>query len=237
MGWATQLLVRTQQEIPEEWGGPLTPEELRQPWFQVANLSTFSPHQVVDWDETHQDLVMLGGSGRSVRGSEYKVRFHRMPSGAIDPTGGKQEGSTLAWRKSCLSVKYEKHIRFLLGTASVLLTNGTVEGRRAEAMEYTDRWVCTHRDYLVHRRTEMARVRALPGDGTPWVSGHRSKDDVIFEEDDVTQLAVSSPIPSSWETSSSSKMPSSFERCPETHGAPSPGSARTRAILVRRCTK
>ena len=28
MAWATQLLVRTQQVIPEEWGGPLTPEEL-----------------------------------------------------------------------------------------------------------------------------------------------------------------------------------------------------------------
>ena len=33
MGWATQLLVRTQQDIPEEWGGPLTPEELLKPWF------------------------------------------------------------------------------------------------------------------------------------------------------------------------------------------------------------
>ena len=30
-GWVTQLLVRTQQDIPEEWGGPLTPEELLKP--------------------------------------------------------------------------------------------------------------------------------------------------------------------------------------------------------------
>ena len=58
LGWVTQLLVRTQQEIPEEWGGPLTPEELEQPCFQVEKLTTFSPHRVVEWDETHPDLVM-----------------------------------------------------------------------------------------------------------------------------------------------------------------------------------
>ena len=155
----------------------------------MRNLTTFSPHQVVDWDETHQDLVMPGGSGRSARGKEYQVRFHRTNDGSIDPTGGKQEGSTMSDRKYRLSVKYEKHIRFLLGTASVLLRDGTEEGRRAQPFEYTDRWVCTHRDFLVHRLTEMARVRALEGDGAPWVTGHRSKDDGIFNEDDVSVLA------------------------------------------------
>ena len=98
-------------------------------------------------------------------------------------------GSTLSDRKYQLSVKYEKHIRFLLGTASVLLRDGTGEGRRAQSFEYTDRWVCTHRNFLVHRLTEMARVRALEGDGAPWVTGHRSKDDGIFNEDDVSVLA------------------------------------------------
>ena len=109
----------------------------------------FSQHQVVDWDGTHQDLVMPGGSGRSARGTEYQVRFHWTTDGSIDPTGGKQEGSTLGNRKYRLSVKYEKHIRFLLGTASVLLRDGTGEGCRAAAIEYTDRWVCTNRDFLV----------------------------------------------------------------------------------------
>ena len=188
MGWATQLLVRTQQDIPEEWGGPLTPEELLKPWFQVANLTPFSPHQVVDWDETHQDLVMPGGSGRSARGTEYQVRFHMMPDGSIDTTGGKQEGSTLAERKYRLSVKYEKHVRFLLGTASVLLLDGTLEGCRAKAQEYTDAWVSMDHHFMVHRQTEITRVIKLPGDGLPWVAGHRPKDGPIFEEDDVCML-------------------------------------------------
>ena len=115
MGWVTQLLVRTQVDIPEEWGGPLTDDELTRPWFQLENLTKFSPHQVVDWDETHQALVMLGGTGRSRRGNEIQVRFHQMPDGSIDGTGGKQEGSTLANRQNQLSVKYEKEIRFFAG--------------------------------------------------------------------------------------------------------------------------
>ena len=48
MGWATQLLVWTQYNIPKEWGDTLTLEELQKPCFQVANLTTFSSNQVVD---------------------------------------------------------------------------------------------------------------------------------------------------------------------------------------------
>ena len=129
MAWVTQLLIRTRQEIPEEWGGPLTEEEKMLPWFNVLNLTLFCPHCVVDWDETHQDLVMPGSSGRSRRGTEYQVRFHKMPDGTIDITGGMREGSTLAPRQFRLSVKYDKDVRFLLGTASVLLPDGTLEGR------------------------------------------------------------------------------------------------------------
>ena len=48
---------------------------------------------------------MLGASGRGARGTDYQVRFHRMLDGLIDPTGGKQEGSTLGDRTYRLSVK------------------------------------------------------------------------------------------------------------------------------------
>ena len=127
MGWVTQLLVRTGVDpIPPEWGGPLTEDEKKLPWLQKENLTLFSPHQVAEWDETHQDLVMLGGSGRSQRGKEMQVRYHRMPDGTIDTTGGRQEGSTLAAQRNHLSVKYDTQVRFLLGTASVLLPDGTM---------------------------------------------------------------------------------------------------------------
>ena len=131
---------------------------------------------------------MPDGSGRSARGTEYQVRFHMMPDGSIDTTGGKQEGSTLAERKYRLSVKYEKHVRFLLVTASVLLLDGTLEGRRAKAKEYTDAWVSMDHHFMVHRQTEITRVIKLPGDGLPWVAGHRPKDGAIFEEDAVCML-------------------------------------------------
>ena len=85
-------------------------------------------------------------------------------------------------------MKYEKHIRLLLGTTSVLLPDETLEGRRAISEEYTDQWVCMNSIFLVHCRTEVARVRALPCDGALWVLGHRPKNGGIFEEDDICKL-------------------------------------------------
>ena len=35
------MLIRTKQEIPEEWGGPLTTEEKELPWFNPENLTMF----------------------------------------------------------------------------------------------------------------------------------------------------------------------------------------------------
>ena len=46
-----------------------------------------------------------------------------------------------------------------------------------------------HEELLVHRETERFHVKNLPGDGAPWVSGRRSKDDGIFKEDHATKLA------------------------------------------------
>ena len=63
------------------------------------------------------------------------MRFHQMPDGTIDHTGGKQEGSTLPERRNQLSVKFSSDVRFLVGTVSVILPDGTVEGRRAKAFE------------------------------------------------------------------------------------------------------
>ena len=42
MGWVTQLLVRTGVDpIPPEWGGPLTEDEKKLPWFQKKNSLSF----------------------------------------------------------------------------------------------------------------------------------------------------------------------------------------------------
>ena len=87
-----------------------------------------------------------------------------------------------------LSVKYEKHVRFLLGTTSMLLLDGTSEGCQAAAQDHTDMWVSMDGDLLVHRQTNIAQVIALPGDGLPWVTGNRPKDGAIFEKDDVCVL-------------------------------------------------
>ena len=57
------------------------------------------------------------------------------------------------------------------------------------ALEYTERWVCMHEDFHVHRQTKMVHVQSLPCDGAPWVAGRRTKEDGIFAEDDVIELS------------------------------------------------
>ena len=137
----------------------------------------------------HEELVMLGGSGRGKRGKEVHVQFYRMPDGTIDTTGGQQPGSTLAPQRNQLSVKFDKDVRFLLGLACVLLPDGTLKGRRAVALEYTNCVVLTEKDFLLRIKTEIARVKALSGDVAPWVTGKRTDGDGIFEEDPVSKLS------------------------------------------------
>jgi hypothetical protein len=131
---------------------------------------------------------MLGGTGRSQRGKEMQVCYHRMTDGTIDTTGGRQEGNTLAAQRNHLSVKYDTQVRFLLGTASVLLPDGTVEGWRCEALKYTARFVLTDKDLEVRIKTEIAHVKTLEGDRTPWVTGNRIAEDGLFDEDPLTML-------------------------------------------------
>ena len=67
-----------------------------------------------------------------------------MPDGTVDLTGRKQEGSTLVEKGKQITVKYNTSVCFALGTASVRLPDGTEEGRRAKAFEYTVKFIHTH---------------------------------------------------------------------------------------------
>ena len=69
------------------------------------------------------------------------------------------------------------------------LLDGTEEGRRAKAFEYTGKFIHTHKDYVVLQWTEIARVKALTGDGAPWVTGKRTEEDGIFDQDTTTELS------------------------------------------------
>ena len=64
--------------------------------------------------------MMPGFSRRIQRGGEYQVRFHWTPDGEVDPTGREKEGSSLAEQQYQLTVKYDKQVRFLLATCTVL---------------------------------------------------------------------------------------------------------------------
>jgi hypothetical protein len=50
MGWVTQLLVRTRVDpIPPEWGGPLSEDKKKSPWFQKKNSLSFPLTRSLIW--------------------------------------------------------------------------------------------------------------------------------------------------------------------------------------------
>ena len=53
---------------------------------------------------------------------------------------------------------------------------------------HTGHVVLTHKDFLLCQQMEIARMRSLTRDGLPWMTGRRTKEDGIFEEDPVTPL-------------------------------------------------
>ena len=83
------------------------------------------------------------------------------PSDLSTPPAGSKRAARMADRKYRLLVTYEKLVCFLLGTCSRLLPNRTVDGRQAVLKDYTDCWVCMHKELLVHSETKRIHVNRI----------------------------------------------------------------------------
>lgn len=171
LGWCTQLAIRlgifqpTIQPCPE--------------YFNLEKIGSISLTQLVHWDECHK-IIEVGGHGAG--GSKSQVRFPRDWNGRYDPNG------ILRPEKYFLNMKYTEESRFSLGCAIVELESHEIEGRRCNPFVYSEKWICTIPDWNDMKNREIARVQSLPGNGPPWVTGHRNKDNGIFMEDCISLL-------------------------------------------------
>eukprot|EP00936_MAST-01D_sp_MAST-1D-sp1_P002372 g2372.t1 len=73
-------------------------------------------------------------------------------------------------------VKYPGETRLCLGVAKVKLTNGTFEGKRARAFDYSNKTILTIDDWDAAKQAEIRRVANMTGsDGAGfWVDGSRA---------------------------------------------------------------
>ncbi|ETV79113.1 hypothetical protein H257_07849 [Aphanomyces astaci] len=90
--------------------------------------------------------------------------------------------------KSCLNMKFTEEARFSFGCAVIELDGGAKVGRRCTPFVYSGQWILTIEEMDRHINAEVRRVQALPGVSSPWVTGHRSTNDGIFENDCASRL-------------------------------------------------
>jgi hypothetical protein len=135
-------------------------------------MPALSMYQIVWWDESHQ-VCKLATDGT---GNKTQVRFHRDPSGKLDPKGKLKDPHKE------LRVKYEKEVRLGLGCAATKCrTTDLVEGKRCKAFCYSGKVVLSIKDYDDKQKTEIKRVRSLKGNNF-WVVDRREKGEFFLDD-------------------------------------------------------
>lgn len=128
------------------------------PMFDGNKLTPICRHQIVFFDETHQQCL-LGSAGvaKLVNGKEVQVRFPKDEKGNIDIINGTYRDDELQNR---LQPKYPKEIRLVLGVAAVKNVDGTIEGKRALPFDYTGRKVLSCTDIVKGFGASMVKTLA-----------------------------------------------------------------------------
>ena len=143
-------------------------------FFILGRIGSLELTQIAWWDETHKKPI-IGGAGHDSRFSRTQYRFRRDEHGGLDPEGEYAE------RKSQLKAKYLEENRFSLGCAKVE-RGGEEIGLRAKVFDYSGQWILTIKDWTAKVWAEVARVKALPGSGAPWVVGKREPGELWMED-------------------------------------------------------
>lgn len=159
----------------------IVPVAFQPAYFELSIIGALTIYQIAFWDETHKEQQM-GGNGN---GTRIQVRFKRNADGKLDPDG------ELAERKTKLKAKYTQETRLSLGCAMVQ-RDGVDVGLRALAFNYSQQWVILIWEWNAKVFAEISRVKALPGDGSPWVVGRR-KDGELWEDDTLDRVAKCGP--------------------------------------------
>jgi hypothetical protein len=146
--------------------------------FNEKKMTPLSMYQIVWWDESHQ-VCKLATNGN---GKKNQVRFHRDPSGKLDPNGALNNPHME------LRVKYEKEVRLGLGCAATKCrSTDKIEGKRCKAFCYSGKVVLTIKDYNAKKKAELKRVKGLSGNNY-WVVDRRKKGEFYLDDEIVAGI-------------------------------------------------
>lgn len=174
--WVSQLQIRlgriTGVEATEFcYGVSIKDESMVPPFFKEDLLGRIDSDAITYFDETHKK-TQIGAKGHCAKGARTQHRFRRDSNGALDDAGG------LAPRQAAKKVKYPYESRFLLGCAKTKNDDGENVGMRLPPFDYSGKLVVSISDWRLAEQMEIHRVRQLPGDGAPWVTGQRGNNEL-----------------------------------------------------------
>lgn len=174
----TQFLIRCRELDPKEatefvWGVGLKDDTMVPDCFNPAKLGSIDIEGVTHWDEIHVKPI-VGGRGHSSRSARVQIRYPRDASGKLDASG--ELGPRLVQKK----FKYKPHEnRYAFGCAMVR-QDEQLDGKRLPLFDYSGQNIVSITQWLDDEKQEMARVRALAGDGAPWITGKRQKGELYL---------------------------------------------------------
>ena len=116
-------------------------QEIKDEYFDINQLPSLTPYQVVFFDETHS--VCEISNTTKAQGQDVVYRFLRDENGKLDPNGSYHDCDPLE-----LKVKYEKEVRLMLGVAMVKYPSGEVEGKRVKEFDYTEQTIVTEKEWI-----------------------------------------------------------------------------------------
>ena len=98
-----------------------------------------------------------------------------------------EDGGTYARERITCNVKYETKTRGLFGVGIKKHADGRIEGVRCEVLDYTGKRVDTISSWEKLVGLEIKRVKALTGEGAPWVVSCRPAN-VLYKGDATSRL-------------------------------------------------
>ena len=175
---------RAQNEEASEPQDAVTAETLP-PMFDRNLLINYKREQVAWWDETRPKCDLRSSDCGNLK-TDYVYRVRRQDSGKIDT----KDGTFINCTPTLTKVKYSKEIRLALGVAIVKKKDGSLEGRRCEPFDYTDKMIVSEADWQKKVAEEIKRVRTMNKSSAAvkrhWFETNRGEE--IYENDPLTVL-------------------------------------------------
>ena len=126
--------------------------------FDIAHLPHLKIEQIVYWDDVHKKCHI----GNKREGAQDQIQFPRNDPGEYDPNGEYTEDCPTDGK--VMDVKFPQEGRFCFGVAIRRDNEGKEEGVRAEAFDYSGKWILSIAKWEDEVETAIRKVKLLARD-------------------------------------------------------------------------